>query len=356
MALSFLREFLKSPDWQQMQDLLEKAVETSILWVAESSGRSVQKMDDRYPELCQLVRASSEGLKRCRNSSNARFQAAKRARQPVVSACYCGLVGFAIPLILNEEIIGVAGGCHHRAESPITMEKCAEISNACNIDLKEVMTYAKKVKHMPRIEQKRLLSTLSMFAGMVSLLMNRISESFVQGDQQHLYAAKLSALSEISSLAVSDLDWGEMVKVMAGRTKAAMDADACSVYQLDQDKQELVLSITDGLPAAVVGQRIKIGEGITGHVAQDLTSIAVEDATSDPRAISFPIRVAAKSGEKQRSYRSILSVPLIVGDRLIGVMDVRTFQTKQWSQADVHVLSIIAAQVAGIIDRNAEEY
>ena len=145
MSTSFLREFLASSDWQQMQDLLEEAVDAPVLWVVSSSGRSLQVMDDRYPELCQLVRASSEGQRRCRNSSNARFQAVKRSGQPVVSACYCGLVGFAIPLTLDGEIIGVAGGCHHRAESPITMEKCAEISNACDLDIKEVMAYAKKV-------------------------------------------------------------------------------------------------------------------------------------------------------------------------------------------------------------------
>ena len=152
MSVSFLREFLTSSDWQQMQDLLKDAVDAPILWVVSSSGRSMQRSDELYPELCQLIRGSSEGLRRCRNSHNSRFQEVKRTGQPAVSACYCGLLGFALPLMLDNEIIGVAGGCHHRAEAPITMEKCAELSTACAVDLKEVMDHAKKTKHMTKVE------------------------------------------------------------------------------------------------------------------------------------------------------------------------------------------------------------
>ena len=350
MAVSFLREFLASSDWQQMRDLLEETVDAPVLWVVSSSGRSMQRADERYPEFCQLIRASAEGLRRGRNSHNARFQEVKRTSQPVVSTCYCGLVGFALPLILDNEIIGVAGGCHHRAESPITMEKCAELSTACDVDLKEVMTYAKNIKHMPKIEQRRFLNALSMFTGMTSLLMKWMNRSFLILNLEDQYAAKLSSLSEIGKLAASELDWREMLKIITGKTKALLGVNACSVYILDQDHRELVLSATDGLPAAVVGQRIKVGEGITGHVAQTRAPVAVEDATRDPRAKSF--HIAAKTGERRRSYRSILSVPLIAQDRLVGVIDVRTFQPKAWAQTDVSFLSIIADRVAGIIEKD----
>ena len=350
MATSFLREFLASSDWQQMQDLLREAVDAPILWVVSSSGRSMQRFDDRYPELCQLIRASAEGLRRCRNSHHARFQEVKRTGQPVVSACYCGLVGFALPLILDNEITGVAGGCHNRAESPITMEKCAELSTACDVDLKEVMTHAKNIKHMPKVEQRRFLSALSMLTGTTSLLMKWMNRLFLTLNLEDQYAAKLSSLSEIGKLAASELDWREMLKTITGKTKALLGVNACSVYILDQQHQELILSATDGLPAAAVGQRIKVGEGITGRVAQTRAAVAVEDAARDPRI--KPFRIAARTGERRRSYRSILSVPLIAQDRLVGIIDVRTFQPKAWAQTDVNFLSIIAEQIAGIIEKD----
>jgi sigma-B regulation protein RsbU (phosphoserine phosphatase) len=347
MSVSFLREFLASSDWQQMHDQLEKAVDAPILWVVSSSGRSLQRSDDRYPELCQLIRGSTEGLRRCRNSHHARFQEVKRTGQPVVSPCYCGLVGFALPLILDDEIIGIAGGCYHRAESPITMEKCAEISTACDIDLKEVINLAKSIKHMPKVEQKRLFITLLMFTDNMSLLikwMNRLLMTLKLEDQ---YSAKLSSLSEIGRLAASELDWEEMLKTITGKTKAVLDVDACSVYILDQHQHELVLIATDGLPASVVGRRIRVGEGITGHVAQTRAAAAVEDATKDPRSTSY-----SSTSRRRSVYQSILSMPLMAQDRLIGVIDVRTFKPKRWAQSDTHFLSIIAGQVAGIIEKD----
>jgi serine phosphatase RsbU (regulator of sigma subunit)/ligand-binding sensor protein len=350
MAVSFLREFLRSSDWQQMQDLLEEAVDALILWVVSSSGRSMHRSDERYPELCQLVRGRAEGLRRCRNSHHGRFQEVKRTGQPVVSACYCGLVGFALPLILDDEIIGVAGGCHRRAESPITMEKCAELSTACGIDLKEVMDYAKNVKHMPKIEQKRFLTTLLVYTDSISLLIKWMNRLFMTLSLEDQYAAKLSSLSEIGKLAASELDWEEMLKTITGKTKSVLSVNACSVYVLDQDHQELVLIATDGLPASVVGRRIKVGEGITGHVAQTRTPAAVEDATRDPRAKSFPS--ATTTRKRRRVYQSILSVPLIAQERLIGVIDARTFRLKKWAQTDIDFLSIIAEQIAGIIEKD----
>ena len=355
MAASFLREFLTSSDWEQMQELLEETAGASILWVISGSGRSAQRYDERYSELCELMRGSAEGLRRCRNSHHARSQEVRRTGRPVVSSCYCGLVAFALPLILDNEIIGVAGGSHHLAEFPITMEKCAELAIACDIDVKQITDLAKKIKHMPKVEQNRFLNALSLFTDMTSLVMKWQNRLFLELNLEGQYAAKLSSLGEIGNLAASELDWEGMLKTITGKTKSLLDADACSVYVLDQSRQELVLSATDGLPVAVVGRRIKVGNGITGHVAQTRLARAVADVTLDPQAKSFSVPAATRTGgtsRRRRSFRSILAVPLIAQDRLVGVIDVRTFSPREWAQIDIHFLSIIAAQVAGIIEKD----
>lgn len=183
MATDFLREFLKSPDWQEIQVLLNETTSATVLWVVGSSGESVQRTHEGYPQLCRLIRGSKEGLRRCKNSHYARFQEVKRTHKPVLSACYCGLLGFALPLTLDGELIGVAGGCHQQAEFPITMEKCAEIALTCNIDIKEVMDHAKNIKHIPKVEQKRFLDILSVFAGMIAPLMRWMSRSLLTGSR-----------------------------------------------------------------------------------------------------------------------------------------------------------------------------
>jgi serine phosphatase RsbU (regulator of sigma subunit)/putative methionine-R-sulfoxide reductase with GAF domain/ligand-binding sensor protein len=345
MSVGFLKEFLASSDWHQMQDVLEKALDVPILWVDSSSGRSIFESDDRYPDLCQLIRENPECLRRCRNIHNARFQEVKRTGKLVLSACYCGLLGFALPLILDDKIIGVAGGCHYKAESPITMEKCAELSTGCGVDLKKVMELAKKIKHMPKIEQKRFLTTLGMYSDCLSLLLKWMNRLLVTLKFEDQYAARLSSLSEIVKLAASELNWQEMLKIITNKTKEVLDVDACSVYTLDQLNQELTLIATDGLPSSVIGRRIKVGEGITGHVAQTREAIAAEDAIRDPRSTT-------RGSKKPGVYQSILSVPLIAQDRLVGVIDARTFHLKKWGQTDIDFLSIIAEQIAGIVEKD----
>ena len=213
MAASFLKEFLENSGWQQMQNALKEAGGAPVLWVVSESGRSMQKTDEHYPDLCQLIRGSPEGPRRCRNSHRSRFQEVKRSGKPVVSECFCGFVGFALPLTLNDGIIGVAGGCHHRTVSPITMEKCAELSASCSVDLKEVMNHARTIKHMPKVEQRRLLTTLSLFADMVSIFIrckNEMNALFPTLNTEDDHVARLSLLSEIVKLAASELDREEM--------------------------------------------------------------------------------------------------------------------------------------------------
>ena len=350
MAASFLKEFLENSDWRQMQDALEEAGGAPVLWSVSESGRSIQKDDEHYPDLCQLVRESPEGLRRCRNSHRARFQEVKRSGKPVVSECFCGFVGFALPLILDDAIIGVAGGCHHRTVSPITMEKCAELSVSCSIDLKKVMDLAKAIKHMPKVEQRRLLTTLSLFTDMASVFIrckNETNALLLALNVEDQYADRLSSLSEIVRLAASELDWEEMLNTITSKTKLMLSADACSVYILDQNNRELILIATDGLPDRHLGRQIKVGEGVTGHVAETREVVAVEDATSDPRFSS-----SLSSARRRWSYKSVLSVPLIAQDRLVGVIDVRTFKPKSWPQADTSLLSITAEHVAGIIEKD----
>lgn len=356
MVTGFLKDFLKSPDWQKMRNALEEAVSAPILWVVSDSGSSMQKADDRYPDLCQLIRESPEGLRRCRNAHRARFREVKRTGKPVVSDCFCGFVGFALPLMLGDEIIGVAGGSHPRTASPMTMEKCAELSTACNVNLKQIMDHAKTTKHMPKVEQKRLLAMLAMSANMFSVLIgcrNEMNAISLMPNLEERCSALLAFINEIAKLAASELDREEMLSIITSRTKSVLNVDACSVYVLDQRHRELVLIATDGLPDRYLGRRIKVGEGITGHVAETREAVAVEDAASDSR---FESALGSSATDRKRrwNYKSVLSVPLIARDKLVGVIDVRTAEPRSWLQADTDSLSIIAEQMAGII-RNSKE-
>jgi ligand-binding sensor protein len=171
MNIDILKELLFSSDWQDIQDMLNETMRTKILWVVTSSGASILKSEENYHQLCQLIRDSREGLRHCQNSHHGRFQEAKRTGRPVLSVCYCGLMCFAVPIKLDGKLIGLAGGNIPQSEFPMTVEKCAEISVACGLDVKEIMEYAKGIKHISKAEQKQALNQLSILAGMLPPLL-----------------------------------------------------------------------------------------------------------------------------------------------------------------------------------------
>jgi ligand-binding sensor protein len=174
MNIGVLKELLLSAEWQEIQELLDKTIDAKILWVVTESGTSILKFDENHHELCQLIRDSDEGSKRCQNSQQTRFREVKRTHQTIFSPCYCGLMNFAVPIMIDGKLISVIGGQLSRSEFPLTVERCAQISVACGLDVKDVIAQAKGIKHISKSDQRNIMSQLSLFSGMLSFLVKYI--------------------------------------------------------------------------------------------------------------------------------------------------------------------------------------
>ncbi len=89
---------------------------------------------------------------------------------------------------------------------------------------------------------------------------------------------------------------------------------------------------------------IRLGHGITGWVAEHGESLRVDDVREDPRYIAV-----------RDEMRSELCVPMKVGDRVIGVVNVESVRLAAYSESDQRVLETVAAQLAVAI-HNARLY
>lgn len=184
MNAGILKELLLSPKWQEIEKLLDTFIGAKILWAVTESGSSIIKLDENHHELCQLIRNSDEGLKRCQNFQQIRFKDVKRTKQPVISSCYCGLMNFAVPVIIDKNLIGVIGGRFSQSEFPITIERCAIIANTCRLDVKDIIELAKGIRHLSRSDQRCIINQLSLFSGMLSFLVERYSIKFGAQDKE----------------------------------------------------------------------------------------------------------------------------------------------------------------------------
>jgi len=156
---------------------------------------------------------------------------------------------------------------------------------------------------------------------------------------------ELSFLQEIAQLASSARDWDEMLRIVIDRTTDAMRAEVSSLYLVEKRDGILRLVATNGLnPRAVGRATLRVGEGITGWVANARVPLAVRDVHHEPRWKFVPTVDVDR-------FTSMLSVPLVSRDEVIGVMNVQTVEPRDFDRTEIDFLQTIANHVAGIIEK-----
>jgi len=156
---------------------------------------------------------------------------------------------------------------------------------------------------------------------------------------------ELSFLHEVAQLASSARDWDEMLRIVIGRTTDAMGAEVSSLYLLERTDGLLRLVATNGLNRVGIGRAtLRVGEGIVGWVANARVPLAARDVRSEPRWKWVP-----EVDEKR--FTSMLSVPVLARDEVIGVMNVQTVEQRDFGREEIDFLQTIANQVAGIIEK-----
>ena len=156
---------------------------------------------------------------------------------------------------------------------------------------------------------------------------------------------ELSFLHEVAQLASSARSWDEMLRIVIDRTTDAMGAEVSSLYLLEKPEGVLRLEATNGLNRRAIGRAtLRLGEGITGWVANARVPLGARDVRSEPRWKWVP-----EVDEKR--FTSMLSVPVVARDEVIGVMNVQTVEARDFGREEIDFLQTIANQVAGIIEK-----
>ena len=118
------------------------------------------------------------------------------------------------------------------------------------------------------------------------------------------------------------------------------------MYLLDRDERRLTLAATNGLDRYQIGRaRVPFGEGVTGRVAASRRSTIVPDVAADPHFLWV------RGIDQKRFVASMLSVPLIWHDRVVGVLNVQTERHRDFDEADADQLGAIADVLAGFVER-----
>ncbi len=158
-------------------------------------------------------------------------------------------------------------------------------------------------------------------------------------DQLRLAAESARRLSTILDL---DQLLAEMVQLMQDR----FDLYHVHVYLVDDATGTLVVRAGSGpvgqeLVAAGHAIALDAGRSLVARAATSRQPVRVADVASHPYFLANP---------KLPDTRSEVAVPLVVRDRLLGVLDVQDDQVDRFTEVDVHAYSALAGQIAVALD------
>ena len=163
-------------------------------------------------------------------------------------------------------------------------------------------------------------------------------------DESTRGARETRALLEAGRAVTASLDVGRTMRVILEEARAVLGVDSCSVSTFDAATDELVMVASLDVPQDMVSTvRLPLGVGLTGRAVLERRPVQSSDLSSDAHG---QYRHLARGA----GFRSMLVVPLCVGERAIGAISVLRRDTHEFSAHEEELLVALADQAAIALD------
>ncbi len=160
------------------------------------------------------------------------------------------------------------------------------------------------------------------------------------------------SLTDVGQIIASDVAPDEEAvfgQIMA-RIIASFEAQKATLYRVDPISEQLEVMSSVGPDSLATGMQFPLGEGIAGRVGAEGEALVSADVHTDDTW------AGQKSGSKfDQAIHSMMCTPLMVGDEIIGVIQVMDDEVGKFNEADFSELSLFA-ELATIALRNAQIY
>jgi phosphoserine phosphatase RsbU/P len=152
---------------------------------------------------------------------------------------------------------------------------------------------------------------------------------------------KLRDLESLTDAALSRLEPERLLDELLDRVKDILQGDTAAVLLLDQPSGQLIATAARGLEEEVrQNVRIPLGAGFAGRVAAEKHAVILDHV--DHSNVLNPILV-------QKGIHSILGVPMLASDRVIGVLHVGTLHPRTFTAEDASLLQLAADRAAAAV-------
>jgi signal transduction histidine kinase len=170
--------------------------------------------------------------------------------------------------------------------------------------------------------------------------------SFFRSVTEEKAAETLRRLEQVTKAALSHFSLRDLVPSLLEETKQVLAADTTAILLLDEAGTHLQLRVSVGFQDEELDRAVPVplGEGLAGNVAAKREPWVVDDL--DEIELVSPVLRA-------RGIKSLVAVPLVAGDRVIGVVHAGSEQKGRFSRDDMRLLELIADRVALAVNHTA---
>jgi GAF domain-containing protein/ActR/RegA family two-component response regulator len=163
-------------------------------------------------------------------------------------------------------------------------------------------------------------------------------------EAQRAYQARLEALLAVSHELSRIQPVEELLGAIAAACGEVLETESVG-FRLVEGDELVVAGLMGDAKEAMATPRIKLGESLSGIVASTGAPLRLDDVTEDPRLIP-----AHRSAVKRLGYRAFLGVPIKVGERVTGVLSIRTRRPSGFSKEDETIATAFASQAATALE------
>ena len=158
------------------------------------------------------------------------------------------------------------------------------------------------------------------------------------------YDRSIEALTVISKAITSDQYVEDILRLIVMVTAEVMNSSVCSLWLLDEKERVLRLRATQSINRDYLKERVlHVGEGVVGRVVRENRPVSILDVLTDPY-------FKEKELAQKMGLVSMLSIPMRVKDRVIGVINCYTSHPHEFTELQVNILTTVANQAAVAIE------
>ena len=154
-------------------------------------------------------------------------------------------------------------------------------------------------------------------------------------------ARDLAILAQVGRSLLGTIDLDDQLGLTLRLAVSALGADRGSIMLWDAESKTLTVGSAEGLPMAAMQTSIQSGEGIAGWVAAHREPLVLHGDVADPRFTG-----------NDPSIDSSLSLPLLVQDTLLGVLNIVRRSGAKFTERDLHLASSLADMASIAIEKS----